>query len=214
MVFRSLVLFLAILAALPVLGCGFLGGSSEASDEFALMEFEPDPPTPAPEEIVEQALSLNPELLVEVRFLYGHQVHVERMRQLNRDLLNLLDHGGPGEVNLDWVIDVHQTTRDADELFLLTTSLRVPESQRSQYDYLMIRMLEAVQTMGLGADRLLAAAVRVGPSGRTLLDMSDNERAEFDTLLLESRFFLNDSENIIEEHAEDLAQVVGSMRIR
>ena len=214
MFFRSVLLLMSLLAVLSM-GCGFFGGGGGGGDdEFTLLEFEPDPPTPVPEKVVGLALSLNPEILVEIEFLYAHQVHMQTLRRINRDLLALLDYSSPGDVDLDWVIEVHEVTKEMDDFFLLTTSRRVPESQRGQYEYLFVNMLEAVQTMGLGGDRLLAASLHLGPSGRSLLNMSEVDQDRFESLMLEAAFFLNDSEERIDQHMVDLGRVTGSMRLR
>ena len=207
-------LFLFGLLLLMTSGCGFFGVGGGGDGDFQLLEFEPDPPTPVPEKVVGLALSINPEILVEVEFLYAHKVHMETLRRINRDLLGLLDYSSPGDVGLDWVIEVHEVTKEMDDFFLLTTSLRVPESQRDQYEYLFVSMLEGVQTMGLGADRLLAASLHLGPSGRTLVNMSEVEQDKFEALILEAEFFLTDSEERIADHMVDLSRVISSMRIR
>ena len=98
---------------------------------------------------------------------------MEGLRQVIRDLNAAVEHSGPADVDLDWVIEVHQVTRESDRFFGILTSLKVPESQRDQYKHLQIGMLETIQVAGYGSDRLLAASVIVGPSGRSMLNMSD-----------------------------------------
>ena len=44
---------------------------------------------------------------------------------------------------------MHEVTRESDDYFKVLTSLDVPGSQREQYEYLYIAMLEIVQVSGL-----------------------------------------------------------------
>ena len=171
---RQVPLFLVILTVLSLsLGCGILpgfGGDSEAP-ELGMIEFDDDGEIVLePEEIIARALSIDPEVLIEIRFLYYFQVRLERLRQVIRDLNSAVEHSGPADVNLDWVIEVHEVTRESDDFFRVLTSLDVPESQREQYQHLQIGMLETVQVAAYGADRILAASVVVGPSGRSILN--------------------------------------------
>ena len=108
--------FVGLLAALPlVMGCGLFGGE----EEFELMVFEEDVKngqrsggvsgTPVPE------LGVDREVLVEVSFLYGHQVRLERLQRVIRDLTGLTEYENRGEVDLEWVVEVHEVTREAEE---------------------------------------------------------------------------------------------------
>ena len=197
MCLRPVSLFLVILTVLSLsLGCGILpgfGGDSEDGD-LGMIEFDDEGEVVLePEEIIARALSIDPEVLIEIRFLYYFQVRLERLRQVIRDLNSAVEHSGPVDVGLDWVIEVHEATRESDDFFRVLTSLEVPESQREQYEYLHIGMLETIQVAAYGADRLLAASVVVGPSGRSMLNMDIEEIDRFETLLREARFFLSDA---------------------
>ena len=197
MCLRPVSLFLVILTVLSLsLGCGILpgfGGDSEDGD-LGMIEFDDEGEVVLePEEIIARALSIDPEVLIEIRFLYYFQVRLERLRQVIRDLNSAVEHSGPVDVDLDWVIEVHEATRESDDFFRVLTSLEVPESQREQYEYLHIGMLETIQVAAYGADQLLAASVVVGPSGRSMLNMDIEEIDRFETLLREARFFLSDA---------------------
>ena len=197
MCLRPVSLFLVILTVLSLsLGCGILpgfGGDSEDGD-LGMIEFDDEGEVVLePEEIIARALSIDPEVLIEIRFLYYFQVRLERLRQVIRDLNSAVEHSGPVDVDLDWVIEVHEATRESDDFFRVLTSLEVPESQREQYEYLHIGMLETMQVAAYGADQLLAASVVVGPSGRSMLNMDIEEIDRFETLLREARFFLSDA---------------------
>ena len=215
---RQVPLFLVILTVLSLsLGCGILpgfGGDSEAP-ELGMIEFDDDGEIVLePEEIIARALSIDPEVLIEIRFLYYFQVRLERLRQVIRDLNSAVEHSGPADVNLDWVIEVHEVTRESDDFFRVLTSLDVPESQREQYQHLQIGMLETVQVAAYGADRILAASVVVGPSGRSMLNMDIEETDRFETLLREARFFLSDAASRVEREVDEVSQAVGGLGLR
>ena len=215
---RQVPLFLVILTVLSLsLGCGILpgfGGDSEAP-ELGMIEFDDDGEIVLePEEIIARALSIDPEVLIEIRFLYYFQVRLERLRQVIRDLNSAVEHSGPADVNLDWVIEVHEVTRESDDFFRVLTSLDVPESQREQYQHLQIGMLETVQVAAYGADRILAASVVVGPSGRSMLNMDIEETDRFETLLREARFFLSDAASRVEREVDEVSRAVGGLGLR
>ena len=212
---------LAVLAVSSSLGCGLLGGGSgDGLDEMVLLEFEESGPGPGPapepggEEAQPVYLAFNQEILVEVRYLYHHQVQLESFRQLVRDLLSLLEYSNDAEIDLEWVIEVHEVTEEADELFDQLTSFRVPHSQRVQYEDFYIGLLEAVQVTALGSSRVLDASFQVGPSGRSLAVMSRPEREEFFTLMREAAFYLRDSERLVERQLQDVGGVVSRIRLR
>ena len=216
---RQVPLFLVILTALSLsLGCGIIpgfGGEDEDAD-LGMIEFADDGEIVLePEEIIAGALSsIDPEVLIEIRFLYYFQVRLERLRQLIRDLNSAVEHSGPVDVNLDWVIEVHDVTRESDDFFRVLTSLDVPESQREQYQHLQIGMLETVQVAAYGADRILAASVVVGPSGRSMLNMDIEEIDRFETLLREARFFLSDATSRVEREIDEVSQAVRGLGLR
>ena len=125
--FRLVALLLVLaLFSISTLGCGLLGfggdGDSEDSLEMDMIQFSDDVPTPEPEEEVALALSIDPNILVEIHFLYNFQVRLEGLRQVVRDLHSMLDYSGPGDIDLDWVAEVHEVTRESDDYFKVLTS--------------------------------------------------------------------------------------------
>ena len=219
MALRPVALFLVILTAVSLsLGCSILpgfGGDFEAP-ELGMIEFDDDEGELflEPEEIIAQALSIDPEVLIEIRFLHYFQVRLERLRQVIRDLNSAVEHSGPADVDLDWVVEVHEVTRGSDDFFRVLTSLEVPKSQRDQYQYLHIGMLETIQVAGYGADRLLAASVVVGPSGRSMLNMNIEETDRFETLLREAKFFLSNADSRVDREVEEVSRAVGGLGLR
>ena len=77
-----------------------------------------------------------------------------------------------------------------------------------------MRMLESVQVMGLGLDRVLSAALTVGPTGRSLLHMNSREVDEFETLMREATFYLRDSDRLVESQLESVGDSIGQVRLR
>ena len=219
--FRLIALLLVLtLVSISTLGCGLLGfggdGDSGASLDMEMIQFADDLPTPEPDAAAAAARSLivDPDILVEIHFLYNFQVRLEGLRQVVRDLNSMLDYSGPGDIDLDWVAEVHEVTRESDDYFKVLTSLDVPGSQREQYEYLYIDMLEVVQVSGYGADRLLAAAVIVGPSGRSMLNLSGEEVDEFQTLMRESEFFLSDAERLVDRRITEAGRAISGLGLR
>ena len=215
---RTAFLVLAV-CCLGLLGCGLFGGGEEAAggdgEEFEMMEFEDSGDSaPPPVEELFLKLSLNPEVLVEIRYLYRHQVVLEEMKRLNRDLQSLLEYSGEGDVNLEWVIEVHEVTGVADGLFERVIGERPPDALWEQYEYLFVNLLDAIQVTGYGADRVLAASIKVGPSGRTLMTMPADELAEFETLVREARFYLRDGGRLIDKEISELEGLIGGLRLR
>ena len=219
MALRPVSLFLVILTALSLsLGCGFIPGfgGDSGDGELGMLEFDDEGEVVLePEEIIARALSsIDPEVLIEIRFLYYFQVRLERLRRVIRDLNSAVEHSGPADVNLEWVIEVHEVTRESDDYFRVLTSLDVPESQRDQYQHLQIGMLETIQVAAYGADRILAASVVVGPSGRSMLNMDIEEIDRFETLLREAKFFLSDATRRVEREVDEVSRVVGGLGLR
>ena len=215
---RSRLLIFPVLLVLMIfgLGCGLIGGGGgdDGDGELGLIEFDAPPATPVIEVIIERALSFDKNVLIEVQFLYEYQVRLETMKRLNRDLISLLDYSNQAEIDLDWVIAVHAATKETEVFFEEVTALRVPESQREQYDYIFLSMLESVQVEGYGVDRLLASAILVGPNGRSLLNLTRQELEAFDVLMREAEFYLSDSQRLIEKQISEIGHLIGGVRIR
>ena len=217
-----------LLACVPFLvGCGLFSsvGADSGSDpdglppRMEIIQFDDDVPPDL--QVVDassleegRSLVVDPEVLVQVRFLYNLQVRLEGLRRIIRDLSSVLDHDGPGEINLDWVAEVHEVTREADEYFRVLTSLQVPESQMERYGVIYLDILDVVQLASYGSDRVLAAAVLVGPSGRSLLNMPVREVDEFNTLVRESGFFLEEAEDRVEDGITGVGRAIGRVSLR
>ena len=214
-----LTLLLAVVLATTTLGCGIFGGGVSADDELLILEFDDAEPTPEPAFTQENfnlqlELSRDTGVLVAIRYLYGHQIHLESLRQANRDLQALVDYSSPSDVDLEWVIEVHEVTAEVDALFERLTERGVPLSQRKRYGDLFVKMLDAAQVIGYGSDRVLAGALKVGPGGRTLLTMPEAEVEEFKTLMREAEFYLSDSERLLDAQLKEMETVISLLSLR
>ena len=205
--------FLLLFLSLSV-GCGFLGFGGDEEEELGLIEFEDDGFVPEAPEAALRSLYIPPQVLVEIRFLHNLQVRMEGLQQVVRDLLSATEYSGPSDVNLDWVIEVHEVTRESDEFFKVLAAMDIPDSQRAQYDYLYVGMLEVVQVSGYGSDRLLAASVLVGPSGRSMVNMTSEEIDEFETLVREANFFLSDADARSKSRLREMGRAMGGLGLR
>ena len=195
------------------------GGGGE--DDFGLMTFDGEPAdgssegaagsfeAPRPSDVAVSGL-----VLEEVNYLFSHQVWLESLQQLNRDMMTSLELDTEGSPGLDWVIEAHQLTRDADELYAFVLASDIPEAQRPTHFSLRLEGLRVVQVMAYGSDRLLAAALVIGPTGRVAADLSPGEYTRFQTYVREARFFLRDAERLLEDDIEELGGVISAVNLR
>ena len=206
--------FCAVLMLLFLsVGCGLFGGD----EEFEIMVFEEDlgkeggaaaSPTQVP------SFRVNPEILEEVKFLYRHQVRLERFQRVIRDLTGLVEYENASEVDLEWVVEVHEVTAESEEFFDLVAKMQVPPGLLAAYNRLFIGALQTVEMTQFGSDRLLAAAIKVGPNGRGLLTMPEGEADDFHTFIREARFYLRDSEKLIERERDSVTDAISGIRLR
>ena len=215
--------FLGLVFVIGSSGCGLLGfgGEDEGDKEIGLMDFGDDPVEEdfsgaGAEAEVDFVLGLTqrPEILVEISYIYGHEIRLESLRRNNRDLQALLKYSSPGEIDLDWVREVHRVTRQSDELYRRLASEKIPPSQEEFYGGLQRGMLEVIQIGAVGSDRLLAASLEIGPSGRTLVNLTEVERGEFLSFMRQAGFFLAQSESFLEEEIEDVQGISSNFSLR
>ena len=221
-----MVRYLAVLSAVVLLifssvACGLLGGGDgeSASQELEVLTWDDEG-----EPVVEEAALIQEQIVIgfdglvleEVTYLYTQQVGLESLRRINRDLISLIEDAKQASepVGLDWVVSVHDYVRIADELFALHLGRPTTPEQRAEYGDVFLSGLETVQVMDYGADRLLAAALVVGPSGRSLDVMSEAEVQEFERLVRESSFFLRDASRLVELSIEEVSSAVGGVDLR
>ena len=202
---RVLILALACVALAAILACG-------GEEEFGLMTFEdlPDVTPEVPQEI-EFGLTPKESLLVEVTYVYTHTILLETMEQINRDMQGLLEYDSKGDVDLEWVIEVHDVTAEAEQFFERASKLQVPASLEDKYRSSLLSFLEIVQWTGFGSDRLLAASLTVGPSGRSLQVMNRREEEVFERFRREAEYYLRLSEHQIERELDSFREHLASI---
>lgn len=220
--YAPLMALAALLLAAGV-GCGWIAGDSGDSGSdgaIELIDFGPDDPEEFQRTVQEkrvevvQGFMLEPRTLGTVRFIYQHQVLLERLSGLLDDLESLLQDTSPAEVDLEWVIEVHETTRAADSLFVEIIDHDVPDYLEDDYGHMYLALLDIVKFVGVSVDRALAAGLEVGPSGRSLLAMTPEERARFRVLVRESRYYLAASKELLDEQVQQVGSVAGQMTFR
>ena len=189
-------------------------GGGGASDEVSMLEFEAEPTQVSEDDGVERVFSVEGVILDEINFLFGYEVLLEDLVRLNHDFVRMSEADTGESVGLDWVIDVHNITREANELFSLLLSQRISHVQRERHGEMYLRGLEIIQVLAYGADRLMAAALEIGPSGRDLEVMSQDEVNRFQTFVREAGFFFRDAEEILELQVEEVGARIGEVGLR
>ena len=197
-------------------GCSFGGGAAE--EEFELMAFEEeggvgDVGDGALEQPLVHDVSVEPLILEELNYLLSHQAWLETLRQLNRDMLVMLE-SGDGDIGLPWVVDVHEVTRESDELFAFVLGADIPATQAPAHFEIYLSALQTVQMMAYGSDRLLASALVVGPSGRLVSDLTVDDGVRFKTYSREASFFLRDAETLLEDDLEAVGDAISNVGLR
>ena len=220
--FSPLLLALA-LSLLPLLaGCGFISGDSGGGNDGAieLIDFGDDEPDVFQDTVQEkraevaQGFMLQPQTVGTVRFVYEHQVLLERLSHLLSQLESALEDTGPDAVDVEWVIRVHGLTRDADALFAEIIDHDVPVYLEEDFGHLYLALLDVVKFAGVAVDRALAAGFEVGPSGRSLLAMSPQEVARFNVLIREGKYYLEASKELLQEQVTEVGGIAGQMTFR
>ena len=203
----------AWLVGLCLTGCGLVGGGGELEFEEIIFEDVPPTPTPLVEDVV-ASVGLDDALLVKLRFLYSHQVRLETLRRLGRDLQSLVEYEGDENVDLEWVIEVHEVTEDGDEFVKRATRAGIPESEREQYEFLFIGLLEGMDVVQYGSSRLLKAATIVGPSGRSLETVESADKEQFLIFMREAAYFLEQADEMITEEVKSTNNAIGRVGLR
>ena len=194
--------------------CAVACGGAGKSPEFELLEFEAVPTPAVAFEGGGQGVSVDGKILDEINYLYGYQVLLDELVLLNRDLVNMTLFEAGMSPGLDWVIDVHNITREADEMFSLVLSQRISHVQRERHGGMYLRGLEIVQVLAYGADRLMAAALQIGPSGRDLEVMSKDEVNRFRTFVREAGFFFRDADDLLIVQVKEVGARINEVGLR
>lgn len=212
---RLMRIFLApLLGSLVLLGVGCFGGGGE---NFELMTFE-DSGTEITESAAIQApvvhdVAVAPLIREELNYLYRHRAWVNALVTLNRDMMSLAEESET-ESGLEWVIGVHEVTREADDLFALVLGTEIPETQIPAHFEVYLGTVETIQLMVYGSDRLLASALVLGPSGRVVGDLAVEEGVRYRSLMDEANFYLGRSENSLDDNLEDVNDALSAVSLR
>lgn len=197
---------------LLTVGCGGGGGA-----EFELMTFEESGSEPVDSAALQEPLvhdvDIAPLVREELNYLYRHRAWLNALMVLNRDMEQLLEESD-GESGLEWVIQVHEVTREADELFGLVLASEIPETQAPVHFEVYLGALETVQLMVYGSDRLLASALVLGPGGRLVGDLGVEEGVKYVSLSDEALFYLQQSSNLLEDRLEEVDLALSAVSLR
>ena len=202
--------------ALGPIGFGVFGGSAESLE---LIEFSDDAPAQSSSSTsvsvpVSDFYEIPGELLIEVDYMFAHVIYLRVLSRLNQDLITLSESRPGSEFDLDWVVEVHELTLEAENIYRILSAVRVPRTNEHVYLDYKLRMLEVVQVSAEGATRLLAASVLLGPSGRSSLNLSVTEKVEFDSLLRQSSFYLEEAAEFLEDEQERVSSAVSTISLR
>ena len=182
-------LYLCLLAA--VLGCG---GGAEAADDIEEIRFV-DEPTAVPAsvggevDVIGQFLQETVLLLPDMEYLDTQSFYLSELQEVARDITSHIEDGRDGDVGLEWVVAVHRTVLQWDALQAVLGGQEVSGEHRQRYSAIYVGMVESYYRIAFGADRLLGAAVILGPSGRTNQEMSLEEERRFRVLLNQASYF-------------------------
>lgn len=194
-------LLAAALLLLTLAGCG--GGGDEPEDGIGEIEFVDEPTaTPGPAEQVDaigEFLEETALLLPDMEYLDTQAFYLEELQQVARDVSAHIEEGQAEEVSLEWVVAVHRTVQAWDSLQALLAVQQVSGSHRERFGEIYVGMIESYYRIAFGADRLLGAAVILGPTGRTAEDMSLEERRRYTVLLNQAAYFARIADEKISE---------------
>ena len=190
----ALVVGTVAVVCLLVLACGG-GGPEGAPEADGIDEIDfVDEPTPTPllaqqVDVIGVFLENTALLLPDMEYLDTQGFYLERLQLVARDITGHIEEGRLGEVGLEWVVGVHRTVLEWDELQALLAEQDVDLAQREKYGVIYVGMIEAYYRIAFASDRLLGAAVILGPTGRAASDMSLEEERRYRVLLNQATYF-------------------------
>ena len=170
---RFVLLFLLALAVFSVVGCGgdedLLEGLDLDFDEEGVLE-EGDA-SEFLDDTIPRAfarLEVAHDRLLRIAYVHDMRSLIREIQVSNRDLIRLSESSTSDVVSLDWVADMHDSHRVSEELRIRVYGYSLPDSLVTDYVDFHAAFLEGVQVYSQGADRLLQAAILLGPTGRSL----------------------------------------------
>lgn len=200
---------LAVVLSTGAVGLACGSGGGENDDGIEEIQFV-DEPTLVPAvasgevDVIGQFLQDTVLLLPDMEYLDTQSFYLDELQEVTRDLSAHIEDGQEGDVGLEWVVAVHRTVLDWDALQAVLGSQEVSSEHRNRYGGIYLGMIESYYRIAFGADRLLGAAVILGPSGRIKDEMSLEEERRFRVLLNQASYF---AEIADEKVAEVMATV-------
>ena len=151
--------------------------------------------------------------LVRLDYLHDVGAMLAQIERSRRQIILLVDDAAE-PVSTDWVVDVHTAHRTSEEMRLRFYSFPLPADLAEDYVTFHAGFLETVQMYSYAADRLVAAAITLGPTGRVSTDMDASQESEFRSLLAEANYYLLDTEILLSRAEDDLKLILKDLRVR
>lgn len=193
------VLLCAVLAVALVAwaGCGGGGPASEEelAEEDGIGEIQfVDEPTreavPAEQvDVIGRFVQETAILLPDMEFLDTQAFYLDELQRVARDFQSHIEAGEEEGTGLEWVVDVHETVLDWDEIQAVLAQQEFSEDHRVRYGEIYVGLVEAYYRLAFSADRVLGAAVILGPSGRVVEELALDERRRYRILLKQADYF-------------------------
>lgn len=149
-----------------------------------------------------------------VAYVYDVQAFVREMERSRRDMIRLLERAQESGGSVEWVAEVHDAHRISEDFRIRAYNYVLTDDLIDEYVDFHAVFLEAVQLYAHGSDRMLQAAIVVGPGGRSVGDLLPAERTDFESLLSEGGFYLSDAEILTTRTRDDLKELVKYLRVR
>lgn len=208
---------LALCAAVAWFGLACGGGGEDGDLVFDFSDLEDEPQAqsgPRPTRDPFARLSQRPKREMRLDYLHDIWAMLRQLETSRRSMFRHVEDAQSERVKLNWVVDAHNLHRRSEEFRIRAYSYPVPERLAGDYLDFHVAFLEAVQMYSHSADRLLAAAIVIGPSGRGSSDLLPAETAQYVSLLGESAYYSLDTEVLTSRLQDDLKEIFKSLRVR
>ena len=116
------------------------------------------------------------------------------------------------KVDLLWVQQVHDLTQRSEILCLEGYRMNLPEDVADGYRPSHRRFLIAVESFGFASERLIDAALVMGPGGRLYDDLNSREQVVFDATRNQAVFYSEDCLLVLAEVKKDLEDRLEEIR--
>ena len=191
-----------VLSLAAVAGCGG-GGEEGVDDGIDEIEFVDEPtPTGAPAvqvDVIAEFLQETVLVLPDMEYLDTQAFYLSELEEVARDVTSHIEGGQGDDVGLEWVVGVHRTVLRWDELQGVLAKQEVSVEHRERFAEIYVGMVEAYYRLAFSADRLLGAAVVLGPTGRSVMDMGLEEERRFRVLMNQAGYFAEKADEKVSE---------------